>query len=336
MPVPVVGVDPGPDWATNIDACLSVIDSHNHSSGQGVPITPAGLNINSDLAIGGNNLTTARSVRFSSQGSPLNQAADLGCLYESGVDLYYNDGAGNQVRITQSGSVSGSAGTITGLPSGTASASFGGAAFTFQSATSTPAALNVGPTTIAQASTSGKGVTISASVSQASNYNLTLPVALPGSSSFLNSDASGNLGFVAPTGSGSVVLNNAPAFLGIPTGTITAATYSPTVLWATSNPTINAQSWAYMRIGNTVQVTGFLNATSGGSASTLASITLPISTSTLLITGAHGTSNVNASTGSAVAFVNSGTTLVIPIATIGTGPGGNILNLQLSFTYQVV
>jgi hypothetical protein len=30
---------------------------------------------------------------------------ELGCLYESGVDLYYNDGSGNVVRLTSGGSV---------------------------------------------------------------------------------------------------------------------------------------------------------------------------------------------------------------------------------------
>ena len=49
MPVPTVAVAPGPGWATNLDASLIHIDSHNHSSGQGVQITPAGININTDF-----------------------------------------------------------------------------------------------------------------------------------------------------------------------------------------------------------------------------------------------------------------------------------------------
>lgn len=105
MPVPVVGTDPGSDWATNIDACLSIVDSHNHASGQGVQVTPSGLNINADLPFGGNNATTLRSTRFSSQGSPLAGGSDLDCLYVSGGDLYYNDGSGNQIRLTQAGTI---------------------------------------------------------------------------------------------------------------------------------------------------------------------------------------------------------------------------------------
>lgn len=195
MPVPVVGVDPGPDWATNVNSCLSIIDSHTHTSGQGVPITSNAININADLPFNGFNGTTFRSVRFSPQSGSIGAASDLGCLYENGVDLYYIDGAGNNVRITQGGSVTGASGTITGLPSGTASASFAGSTFTFQSATNTPAAMNFGPVTLGQAVASGKNVTISASVSQAANYALTLPTALPSVQSVVAVDTSGNLTF---------------------------------------------------------------------------------------------------------------------------------------------
>ncbi len=194
LPIPTVSEDPGPDWATNLNACLSAIDSHNHSSGQGVQITPDGMNINADFPLNGNNLISARSLRFTPQSGNITQPADLGCLYENGVDLYYVDGSGNQVRITQGGSVTGSAGTITGLPSGTASAAFSAGTFTFESATNTPAAMNFGPATIGQQVVSGFGVTISAAVAQASNYGLSLPTALPGSTQFMTLDSSGNIG----------------------------------------------------------------------------------------------------------------------------------------------
>lgn len=196
MPVPVVGVDPGPDWATNLDSCLSIIDQHNHTPGRGVQITTAGLNINTDLPLNGNNLITARSVRLAPQLSPIGLPADLGCIYESAGDLWYNSGGGAQVRLTNGSSPAGGAGSITGLPSGTASASYSAGTFTFQSATNTPATMNVGPVIIGQPVASGFGVTISPSVSQAANYNLTLPVALPTTQSYVISDASGNLSFL--------------------------------------------------------------------------------------------------------------------------------------------
>ena len=191
--LPTIGVDPGPDWATNLNASLTSVDSHNHTAGQGVQITPAAINVNSDLPLNNNNLTLARTLRLKPQSAAPSGASDLGCLTEIGVDLYYIDGSGNVIRLTQSGAPTGATGTITGLPSGTASASFAGTTFTFQSSTSTPASMNFGPTTIGQDVSGGFGVTISASSSQAANYNLALPSALPASTKIVTLDNSGNL-----------------------------------------------------------------------------------------------------------------------------------------------
>lgn len=196
LPVPVPGTDPGPDWANNIVADMYGIDGHDHTTGKGVPLTPAGLNINSDLPLNGNNLTTTRSVRFSPQSVALPNAADIGTIYELGVDLYYKDGAGNNVRITQGGSVTGSAGTITGLPSGTASASFAAGTFTFQSATNTPATMAVGPLVIGRVAASSKTVTVAPNSGQSANYSLTFPAAAPDTNQSLVSDNVGNLSWV--------------------------------------------------------------------------------------------------------------------------------------------
>ncbi len=196
LPIPVVGTDPGPDWATNIVACLNIIDAHAHvPNTSGVQITPSGINITADLPFNGNNGTLFRSVRFSTQLSPIALGADIDCVYVSGVDLYYNDGNGNQIRITQSGSVTGSTGTITGLPSGTASASYAGGTFTFQKATNTPATMSVGRVVIGQEVVSGFAVTLTANASQASNFGFTFPAALPATPAYLTSDASGNLSY---------------------------------------------------------------------------------------------------------------------------------------------
>lgn len=191
---PEVGVEPGPDWATDLNANASAIDGHNHTSGQGVPITPDGLNINADFPQNNNNITTVKTLRFTPQSSIVSGGSNIGCLQEVGVDLYYIDGSGNQIRITQTGSVAGSSGTITGLPSGTASAAFAAGTFTFQKSTNTPASLSVGSVKIAQEVASGFGVTISANGSQSSNYALSLPQALPASTKIVTIDSSGNVG----------------------------------------------------------------------------------------------------------------------------------------------
>lgn len=194
LPVPNVGVAPGPEWAQLLNACLTLIDQHTHVSGSGVPVNPGGMNINSDLTFNSNNLTSARSIRFSAQNTPIAQAADIGCLYESGVDLYYNDGLGNQVRITQSGGVVGSPGSISNLAS-PASATYvsGNQTFVWQSAANTPANLDCASILIRNLSAGSNALTLNPPNAMGTNYSLTFPT-LPGAQSFVTLDASGNFG----------------------------------------------------------------------------------------------------------------------------------------------
>jgi hypothetical protein len=103
-----------------VNACFDVVDAHDHSTGKGVQITPTGLNINQDLSIGGNNLTTIRSVRLgdeSADPSGMAAAQDLRIVYSSGGELFYRDALGRAVQLTSAGSVAGATGTISGLGS---------------------------------------------------------------------------------------------------------------------------------------------------------------------------------------------------------------------------
>jgi hypothetical protein len=223
LPNPVPGTDPGPDYALNIQSCLTILDQHNHTAGSGQQITPAGLNINVDLSFQGNNATFLRSVRWSPQGSPISGALDLGCCYVAGADLYYNDTAGNQVRITQGGSVAGSAGTITGLPSGTASASYNAGTFVFQSATNTAANIDGASYIFRNGTANSKGLTLQPPSAMAANYSLTLP-SIPGAQQFLAIDTSGNITGFANTSQGitaAMIANSTITATQIANGTIT-------------------------------------------------------------------------------------------------------------------
>lgn len=204
LPIPIVGVDTGPDYALYNNSCFTILDGHTHAPGSGVQITPAGLNINADMPLNNNNLISSKTVRFQAQSSVPAVSPDLLCLYVVGNDIYYNDGAGNAVRITQSGSVSGASGTITGLPSGTASAAYSavGGKFIFQSASNTGADIDGASIIIREKIASGHGVTISAPTSLAADYTLIMPAALPGTTRFLSLDSSGNVAGSIPTALG--------------------------------------------------------------------------------------------------------------------------------------
>lgn len=191
--VPTVGVEIGPDWATDLNASLDIIDGHNHSAGQGVQVTPDGLNINSDLSFIGNNAISLRSTRFSPESSPISGVSDLNALSVSGVDLYYRDGSGNSIRMTQGGSIVGTSGSITGLVS-PASATYipGTQTFVWQSAAVTPANMDFASAIFRNLSASSKGLTLSPPNAMASDYTLTLP-ALPASTSIITVTSSGTM-----------------------------------------------------------------------------------------------------------------------------------------------
>lgn len=219
LPVPVVGQDPGPDWATMLNACLALIDQHNHSSGNGVPINPAGLNINADLPFNNNNLTTARSLRLQSQNSPLALPADVGCLYLSGVDLYFNDGSGNQIRVTQSGGIAGTPGSISNLTS-PASAAYVGAnqTFVWESDANTPANMDGGSILLRNIVANSKALTLSPPNAMGSNYALTLP-SLPASQKIMTLDASGNMSAPYTVDNSTIAIST--NVIGVPNGGIT-------------------------------------------------------------------------------------------------------------------
>lgn len=93
--------DTGPGYASNIsNDLLTTIDQHDHSSGKGVQITPAGININADLPLASNNLTQARAVRFSSQASALAGVGDVSEVFVKTGDLWYINSSGVLVQIT--------------------------------------------------------------------------------------------------------------------------------------------------------------------------------------------------------------------------------------------
>src|ERR1700676_2726579 len=88
--VPTPQAETGPQYATEISNDLSqVIDSHDHSSGKGVAVTPAGININTDLTINSHNITSTRAIRYTSQASGLNGVGDINETFVQSGDLYY-------------------------------------------------------------------------------------------------------------------------------------------------------------------------------------------------------------------------------------------------------
>jgi hypothetical protein len=262
--LPVPTQEPGPAWAYDLVASLTTIDRHNHAFGSGVQINPSGININSDLTFNNsNNAIGLRTVRFFDQTLPIPAVSpDLGCLYTSSGNLYFNYGGGIIVPITLAGSVVGGAGAITGLPSGTASAAYQATSgtFQFQQATTTAANMDVASIAIrypgSYPTLAGNYILLEAPSSLASAYSLTLP-ALPAQTNVMT-------------------LN--------PAGIIASITYDSVGVGMTATGA-NAIATARTRItGSTVGVGGVAVSGSSGAFSVTGNLATPVTNLSVTIT----------------------------------------------------
>src|SRR5258708_37737728 len=97
LPVPAVGTEPGPTYATDVNNCFTFLDQHNHSSGTGVQINPSGININSAFTLNGNMLTNVGSITLvPTTTTPVNTT------YESAAgDLTYINSAALNIQVTK-------------------------------------------------------------------------------------------------------------------------------------------------------------------------------------------------------------------------------------------
>lgn len=192
LPIPSVGTTAGPDYAISIDACLSAIDQHDHSTGRGVQITPAGMNINSTLTFGNNPATNVSYLNMQALGSATTVLQSLsvapGTETPAIQDLWYTDSNGTAVQLTAGGFVNATLASIPGQ-------SYAAGTFYWKQGTgsTTPANFDIGSITIRPNSAStSNGVTIAPPSAIASQYTVTLPL-LPAAPAYTKMDTSGNI-----------------------------------------------------------------------------------------------------------------------------------------------
>lgn len=189
LPIPTVSVTDGPEWATLINNCLNLIDSHDHTSGNGVPITPSALSITADLSIGTNSLTDVKSIEFTTQSVAL---VTTNTAYVLNGDFYFIDGTGNSIQITDSGGVAGTPGSIAGLVS-PASATFvpSSGKFKWEQDVNIAADMDFASAIMRNSSPNSTfALTLKPPAALAANYSITLP-ALPGANKILRMDNNG-------------------------------------------------------------------------------------------------------------------------------------------------
>lgn len=111
LTLPIVSVTVSPDWANNINTALETVDSHDHSSGKGARVTPAGLEINADLDISDQIFYNFKATRFQEQSAALTGSSNSNALHSVNGNLYFTSGSGTAVQITSGGSIASSPGS---------------------------------------------------------------------------------------------------------------------------------------------------------------------------------------------------------------------------------
>lgn len=205
LPVPVVGNEPGPNYAIDVNNCLSLLDQHDHTPGSGVQITPNGMDINTNLTFNGNFAVGLAGSTYETQvTTPANQT-----VHVEGVDLYYVDGVGNNIQITSGGGVVGTPGSITGLvPPASATYIPGNSTFVWQSNVSIAANMDAGSILMRNLSPNSTfALTLSPPAGLSSNYTITLPV-LPASTKFLRIDNTGAISAVVGVDNSTIVISS--------------------------------------------------------------------------------------------------------------------------------
>jgi hypothetical protein len=193
-PVPGPGGTPGPQWAQEVNADLSIIDAHDHTPGNGVPLSIAAIDINQDVNFNEFNATNMGTLFFFNQPAAL---IGLNGIYAVQGDLFFNDGFGNQIQITAGGGLNASSiGGIGGDYVGSTASAFYTSildTFGFTSAPGVPAKIQAGDLLIT--SLNNTNVVTLSNPNSGSSYTLNLPDSLPVSgTSFMTVDSTGNIG----------------------------------------------------------------------------------------------------------------------------------------------
>jgi hypothetical protein len=110
---PSVGVATGPTWATETNANWELIDNHDHTSGKGVQLTPSSLNINADMEFNQNSATELKNAVLDNDIHGSASGDTNYSIYAYGANLYWRNGSGTAVQITNGASLNSTGGAIT-------------------------------------------------------------------------------------------------------------------------------------------------------------------------------------------------------------------------------
>lgn len=102
LSLPVVSTTPGPTYASLLNAAYEVIDAHDHTTGKGVQVPSAGININATLEFNDNGASEITFLAFTAGSAP---SAVKAVYVNASNDLYYRNASGTAVQLTNGGSI---------------------------------------------------------------------------------------------------------------------------------------------------------------------------------------------------------------------------------------
>lgn len=105
LTLPTVTVTLGPTWASELNAAIESIDSHDHTSGKGVKIPTAGININADLDFNENAALNLEFASFEQRTSSPSGSTFAAATSVYNGDLYYTNASGVAVQITDGATI---------------------------------------------------------------------------------------------------------------------------------------------------------------------------------------------------------------------------------------
>ncbi len=210
--LPVPGADRG-TWDDKINAGFSTVDAHDHTSGKGVAIASAALDINADVSWHGYTITSLGKISFTAITAPVSGSKNL-FVNTSDNELYWRTNSGTNVKLTNGTSINTTlvGGIVGDYSSVGAAVAFDDSnkRYTFKTQTGTWARMASGPVRIFEYNTT-ESVYVEHAVDAAlaAPYTVTWPAALPGATGFVMIDAAGAVSFTSsPTTTGTITASD--------------------------------------------------------------------------------------------------------------------------------
>jgi hypothetical protein len=175
-----------------LNTALGLVDSHDHTTGKGTKVTPAGINVNQNFNFSGFGVYALNYAKLVDNTATV---SDFTSIYAEGGDLYWKNAGGVDVQITSGNSINAAAvGGIGGdYTTSTASVIYSDITktYTFKQSPTVTGDIAAGSLYVYENVVSGKYAKLQVPAALAANYDLTLPAALPASKKILTMNASG-------------------------------------------------------------------------------------------------------------------------------------------------